>query len=444
MRVWLVCLLTLAAACAGTRRGAALTPEEQARVFLDEKRPEDALPILERLHQERPDDLEVARGLVDAHVRTGRTTPLIDRLEAEVARRPTAVSYYMLGLAQFACTARAEGPTQEAFLKAIAIAPRVAELQYRLGIALLESEQEKEALHWLEQAAQLEPGRTRTHLPLAKARLRSGDRAGALRELRAWVDARPPKGEVPVARRLIEEVVDPYAGYPQAVRPKLEAGLNWLDNADMPQEAIVSFEEILHDFPDLAAVHGLLGLAYQRIDDAGRAVDEFHRAIELDPSQAQPYLFLGELYLGRQRPDQAREAFQKALEHNPLSDRAYLRLGELALERQDGAQARQYLEALASLNPDDASVRGLLANALLGVGDVRGADRELKRALQLQPENLEFSARLGLLHADIFHKATGAQERQAERAEATRYLEDVLKRQPENAIASRALEGLRE
>ncbi|MFY0576011.1 hypothetical protein ACN28S_18090 [Cystobacter fuscus] len=43
-------------------------------------------------------------------------------------------------------------------------------------------------------------------------------------------------------------------------------------------------------------VHALMGLAWQRLDDAGRAVEEFKRAIELAPADGKNHFYLGELY----------------------------------------------------------------------------------------------------------------------------------------------------
>ena len=52
-----------------------------------------------------------------------------------------------------------------------------------------------------------------------------------LRELHTWVEGSPNPAEVPVARRLMEEIADPFAGFPQSARGALETGLNWLHTA---------------------------------------------------------------------------------------------------------------------------------------------------------------------------------------------------------------------
>src|SRR5439155_8960695 len=131
---------------------------------------------------------------------------------------------------------------------------------------------------------------------------RSGDGKGAVAALSSAIASAPTHQDVKVARALMDQIADPFAAFPQAARPTLEQGIQWLQVADVPQQAIISFEEILHDWPDLAVVHALLGLAYQRIDDAGRAVDELKRAIELAPDDGKSHLYLGQLYLSHQRP----------------------------------------------------------------------------------------------------------------------------------------------
>jgi tetratricopeptide (TPR) repeat protein len=290
---------------------------------------------------------------------------------------------------------------------------------------------------------ELEPDHRPVLLPLSKALARTGDRAGAVEALRLLVKAGPTPAEVKTARALMAEISDPFAGIPRAAQARLDEGMKWLHEYDAPQPAIIAFEEVLRDFPDLAPVHALLGLAYQRLDDSGRAMESFKRAVELQPAVGRNYLSLGEIYRAHQRPEAAQEQYVKALGFDPLLDDAYLRLGDLALERHDLEAARSAFFALAHLQPESTAARGKLAAALQLAGDFSGADAELRAALQLDPESLEFQLRLGLLHAERSLRAAGGDERRQASREAERWLRKVLDAQPENAIASRALETLK-
>ncbi len=432
-RWWLLGLLLLSCATTSTVQ---LTERERAAVLMQRGDAKSAVPILEDLHAHAANDWALARALAEAHVKAGSAQALLERLKTA----DTAVSHYMQGLVLFARASDATGPAIAEFQRAVELEPAAGELHHRLGVALLESEKYEAARAPLERAVQLQPNELSWRLPLAKVLYRQGDSKGAVAALALVVQGSPTPQDVKVARALMDQIADPFAGFPQAARGTLEQGIQWLQVADVPQQAIISFEEILHDYPDLAVVHALLGLAYQRIDDAGRAVDELKRAIELAPDDGKAHLYLGELYLSHQRPKQAKEELEKALQLNPLLDDAYVRLGDLALDRRDFVSARRYFKALSAIAPDSVAAHGKLALVYQLEGDWPAADRELHLVVDKDPDNAEFILRLGVLHTERFTKAKTAEERKTASAEAAKWLQKVLEKQPDNAIASRALE----
>ncbi|MDY7230649.1 tetratricopeptide repeat protein [Hyalangium rubrum] len=427
----------------GSSQERALGPQDQARVYLEQNQPTKALPLLEELHANAPDDLGVARALTEAQVKAGRADAWIAELQRRNGQNERAVNHYMLGLAYFSRASDAGAPAVAAFERAIALSPQEPEFHYRLGIAHLESEQYTAALAPLRRAAELAPERAGIRLPLAKALHRTGDSAGAVEALNAVVRASPTPGEVATARALMNQIADPFAAFPKAAEGKLEEGIRLLQELDIPQQAIVAFEEILQDYPDLAVVHALLGLAYQRLDDAGRAVDEFKQAIELAPRDGKNHFYLGELYLSRQRADAAREAFAKAVAFNPLLDGAWFRLGDLQLDRRDLPAAREAFRVLTGLQPDSVPARGKLALVYQLEGDYPAAERELRRVVEKDPENVEFTLRLGLLFTERALQARRPEDRRTASEEAEKWLQKVLEAQPDNAMASRALQQLK-
>jgi Flp pilus assembly protein TadD len=446
-RVWAgvaVLGLSLAPGCRHTAAGPALEARAQAREYLTRNQPERALPLLEAEAARVPEDLDVARTLTEAQVKAGHTDAWIAELQRRNAQAERAVNHYMLGLAYFSRASDAGAPAVAAFERARELKPDEPEFHYRLGVALLESEQYAAAVGPLQRAAELAPERAGIRLPLAKALHRTGDSAGAVRALGVLVARQPSPSEVAVARALMDQIADPFARFPKAAESKLEEGLRYLQELDAPNPAILAFEEILQDYPDLAVVHALLGLAWQRLDDAGRAVEEFKRAIELAPADGKNQLYLGELYLSRQRPEAARPYLEKAAELNPLLDSAWLRLGDLALERKELKAAGEAFRILTSLQPDAEVPRGKLALVLQLEGDWAGAERELTRVVDKDPENVEFALRLGLLLGEQARQSSRPEVRREAARKAERWLLKVLEAQPENAVASRALQQLKE
>jgi tetratricopeptide (TPR) repeat protein len=429
----------LAACATAQSAGPKLTPREQALVQLKRGETRAALATLERLFEDSPADLELARALCEAHVQGGTQATLLQRLEG----LDTAIAHYMRGLLLFASAADATGPAIEAFRRAQALAPEEPEYHYRLGVALLESEKDADAIPVLKKALALRPQKSSWQLPLAKALFRTNDSKGAIGAMRQFIDGTPTPAEVATARALMAQAADPFAQFPQAARGRVEQGMQWLHVNDVPQQAIVEFETVLRDYPDLAVVHALLGLAYQRLDDAGRAVEEFKKAIELSPDDGKNHFYLAELYLGRQRASAALEHYQKAVERNPLLTEAWGRLGDLALQRANHAEAARCYRTAVLLEPLAAPGRGKLALAYQLLEDWPGAERELKAVIEKEPENLEFQLRLGILNAEHFKKARTPDEKKKAAADAEGYLTKVLEAQPDNAIASAALQIVR-
>ncbi len=440
MRLRRALLILILAGCAGGPKGGGLTPREQATVLLKRGDGKAAAAILEQLALESPSDLSIARALAEAHVKGGTGDAFLSRRVPD----DSAISHYQQGLILFSRSADATGPAVEQFRRASALSPAEPEFHYRLGVALLESERFEDSLPELKAAIALSPNNPTWHLPLAKALHHTGDDKTAVEAVRTAINGSPSPGDVKTARALMGQINDPLARFPKQAQARLEKGIAWLDQGDVPQQAIISFEEILRDFPDLGVVHSLLGMAYQRLDDAGRAVDEFKRALELNPEDARSHYLLGELYFARQRQQQAKEHFEIALEKNPTLDEAWLRLGDLALDRQELVAARDCYRTLTFLEPEASAPRGKLALVYQLEGDWPGADRELKRVVEKEPENLEFMLRLGALHTERYLKAKQPSERKAASEEARKWLTKVLEAQPENALASRALESIQD
>lgn len=419
--------------------GRPLTPREEAQVLLQRGDGAKAVPILNELVGKAPADLTLARMLAEAHVKAGTA----DTFLATLAGRDTAIAHYQQGLVRFSRSSEASAEAITHFRRAAELEPGEPEYRYRLGVALVESEQFEPARVELEAAAKAAGDRTAWYLPLAKARYRTGDSKSAVEAVRIAILGDPTPADVKLARALMEQIADPFARFPRSARPQLEQAIQWLEVADVPQQAIVQLEELLRDHPDEAILHALLGLSWARLDDAGRAVDELKRAIELAPDDGKNHLYLAELYEGRQRVKNAEEHYKKALERNPVLEQAWLKLGDLSLDRQDYVTARQQFSVATHLVPESAPARGKLALVYQLDGNWPAAARELQSVLDREPENLEFMLRLGVLHTERYTKARTEAERTDASTEASKWLEKVLEQQPENALASRALERLK-
>jgi len=325
-RLTTAAFLVFLLACSATKLSTVpQSPEalQEGHQALKERRWDDAIAAFRRALADEAQAPTAMRALVEAHFRAGRLDPLIEELERSPDASPTdALAHYGLGVALYAQTAGAEARALEPLSRAAELAPKTAEYHFRVGVVHLESERFDAAIASLTRARELAPEEARHHVPLALALSRTGDRRGAIESIREMLELSPTPHDLEVAHSVMARVNDPFREFPKAVEPEFQRGLDFLEKADSPQQAIVVFEEILDRFPDLAAVHSALGLAYHRLDDAGRALDEYRRALELQPDDPQIHLYVADLYFSKEKVDKAVESYREVVLRDPLSEPA--------------------------------------------------------------------------------------------------------------------------
>lgn len=391
-----------------------------------------------------PQNLDAWRLLVQLYAENARLSEIRTELEQKSAAAPQDDAlHYALGLAYFAETATAGDKALQEFAQAEKLKPRQAEYPFRLGVAYFELERYGDALGPLQKAVNLAPAVAKYHVPLGLALAKLDRKQEALQQFRALLELNPTARDVKLAEQALERLDDPLRDIPKAETENVQRGIDWLHQADQPQQAIDTFQDVLDRYPDLAPVHALIGLAYERLDDSGPAVEHFERAIELRPDNAMPYLYLGELYYSKQKPERAFDYYQKALQRNPLLQQAYSRLGELALTRGDATAALTNFHALVILNPDDSTSHKALAGAYELAGQYDKAEAELNGVVARDPKDLDALLRLGFLNEAMAKKAQTASERDQRKQQAQAAFQKVLDVQPENVAASRAIEELR-
>ncbi len=432
-RLALLCALGLA--CAARRKPDTIALLREAQADLAAGKPDQAQREFENVLSRDPRELAAIRGRIEAARKRGALDPLLRELRDNPR---DALAYYALGLAEFA--AGHEAAAIEALRKAGELKPDEADIQYRLGVALLDGEKFADARGPLSRAVQLAPRTARYRPPLAVCLSRLGDRKAALDALRDFPSLDPSPEEAALAVKAARSLTDLFRDLPPASRADLEAALGYLLR-DAPGIAAPRLEALLMQLPDLAAAHALLGLAAARLDEAGRAVTELRRAAELAPDLPQPHAWLAELYVAKEKPDLALAEYAAALSLNPLDPETLRHLGTLRLERSLPG-ALEPLEQAALLQPGDDQLQLLLARAEIAAGQIAPARGRLEKLSDRRPEDPEVLLRLAMLLYDERSRAAAtARDELTQRVETL--LKKVLTLQPENAQANRLLTALR-
>ena len=131
------------------------------------------------------------------------------------------------------------------------------------------------------------------------------------------------------------------------------------------------------------------------LQDALRAFDE---AVAADPSNPEPHLRTGQLFLDTYRSPDARESYQQVLARNPRHPQAILGMA-LALEFDGSPEAMATARSALEINPDLVPARTLLARLHLRLEDYAAAEEEARAALEVNPSSLEA---LSVLAATFF------------------------------------------
>jgi len=107
--------------------------------------------------------------------------------------------------------------------------------------------------------------------------------------------------------------------------------------------------------PDSWELHFNLGLIYQSLSQAEKAVQSYTKAIALEeprvPSIHWVQLGTAQLSAPKLGEAEAERSFKKALEIDPNSAQAHYQLGKLYLQQREFGKAEQYLEKAISLDP---------------------------------------------------------------------------------------------
>ncbi|MBI4530081.1 MAG: tetratricopeptide repeat protein, partial [Candidatus Latescibacteria bacterium] len=129
--------------------------------------------------------------------------------------------------------------------------------------------------------------------------------------------------------------------------------------------------------------HYRLGLEYQRKGMYAKAVLEFHRVIELDPSHGRAWVGLGTAYARRGMYDRAIEELQEGLNRNPAYADLWYTLGMVYLDRGYYQEAAKELQEALRLAPHQLKegIHFNLAYALSQVGLIDQAIREYHAGL---------------------------------------------------------------
>ena len=306
------------------------------------------------------DLLDEAQKDIDANNFEAAIAPL----QKFIAEKPDlAFAHFQLG---YAYTALKRGDEARAeYERAIALDAKMPEAYLNLGILLLDKQEYAAAVAPLSKAVELLPAQSRPRSLLAIAQDRSGDKEGA--------------------GRSFESVLH--------LDPNDFAANQYLGDLDLrsgkPGEAERRFRHALEIRPDTR--EALQGLAQSlETQNKPEAADAYRKYLTVVPDDIGARARLIHLLVAAQKYDAALAELDRAGAGKPPSLDSLRMRADIQIAQNKLSDAVATLQQAITLAPRDAQLTGGLGRIYLQKRDFPAAERELKTALQLDPNNLVY------------------------------------------------------
>lgn len=153
--------------------------------------------------------------------------------------------------------------------------------------------------------------------------------------------------------------------------------------------------------PHSAQMHQLMAHELYRHDDTTAALANFRRAIQIDPALPGVHFELAEFLYNSSDPTlqaQAEGEYKLALAEDPSNATAETRLGDIAAQRGDTTEAQARYARALQLNPNDDDAMVDDAKLLLATGQQPQAEQLLKKAIEIDPTDYIAHYRLSTVY----------------------------------------------
>jgi len=135
----------------------------------------------------------------------------------------------------------------------------------------------------------------------------------------------------------------------------------------------------------LIPVRATLARVYQETGQLDKALAEYQRVLEQDPSEIEAENHIGQIYQAQGKYAEAERAFKSVTVRRPTYWLGYCNLGALHYQQGQFAKAAEQFQSVIDLAPDEAVGYYNLGGAYLGLGRNQDAINVLKRGLEIAP-----------------------------------------------------------
>ena len=164
--------------------------------------------------------------------------------------------------------------------------------------------------------------------------------------------------------------------------------------------AIEDFDKAIKLNPEYALAYNNRGVAYSDLDRDEEAIADYNKAIELDPTLAGAYNNRGLAYYSLEKYRKAESDYKKAIELDQNFDIAHANLGDSLFMTEDYDNAEEEYREAINLKGDIDSAHNGLGLVLSKRKAYKDAIAEFKKALKLNNRDADYFNNLGCAYAE--------------------------------------------
>jgi tetratricopeptide (TPR) repeat protein len=153
--------------------------------------------------------------------------------------------------------------------------------------------------------------------------------------------------------------------------------------------AVALWSDVVKKAPQKVRPHNNLGNALKRQGKIEEAIEEFNRALQINPGYAKAHNNLGTALAAQGKTDAAIKHFGFALYIDPNYAAAHSNIGVALASRDELEKAIVHFKAALRLKPDYAKVHSNLGAALVRQGKLHEALAHFQTALRLKPDDVQ-------------------------------------------------------
>jgi tetratricopeptide (TPR) repeat protein len=349
-----------------------------AKLYLEQDRPTDAVPLLRRIVDEQPQYAEGSVLLADAQESAGAPDAAAETLIRLLDDQPQFFRG-RVQLAELYEHQRKWPQAADAWARVQQLNQRNTEVAARRATALINARRPGEARDVLRDALKVAPNDVRMSFMMAQAQRDAGDLAAAEATARSLQSSHPEDAR---ASYLLAQMFDARGAYQEVV--------------DLLKPEIARLRAANAKGGQIAMLLGSEGLALQQLRKHDEAIAAFKSAIELAPDEPVRYVLLVQGYSAAGRHKEALDAAETARAKFPQDTSILYQVGASLDHTGRQAEAEKTFREIIAKDPLDASALNYLGYMLAERGtSLDEAVTLIQRALMVEPDNPSFLDSLG-------------------------------------------------